>query len=67
METKRIKLKTSTVCGGKPVKAGAEVDASFADAHFLVRSGKAEMVEPKKAEPKKVSTKVQEGEKRVIS
>jgi len=63
MDTKRIKLLAGTVCGGNPVKAGDEVDASKSDAHLLVQLGKAQYIEAKapKPAPKKVTNKMHDG------
>lgn len=51
---KKIKLLKATVSGGKAHKLGAVIDASDADAHFLVGRGKAEYVDAKKAASEKV-------------
>ena len=48
-ETQTIKLLKNTVCGGQSVMAGDVVEASAADARFLIARGAAEAAEkPKK-------------------
>lgn len=41
-DTRTIKILKSTVCTGRPVKAGDVVDASLEDAWYLVNTGAAE-------------------------
>lgn len=53
----QLKILVSTVCNGKPVKAGSVIEAEGSDARYLVITGKAvEYTEPApKARAKKKS------------
>ena len=55
-----IKILKSTVCGGKDVTKGSEIEADKGQAKILIRMGKAVAVEPAAVEPtveKKVAVK----------
>lgn len=45
----KIEILKSTMCGGKPAKVGAKIEASDSDARYLINTGKAKKAEPKKA------------------
>lgn len=49
---KTLEILKDTVCGGNHVKKGAVVDASPADAHYLVATGKAVKAEKPATKPK---------------
>lgn len=54
----RIHILKATVCGGKPVAPGQELEASSKDANYLIATGAAEPADDTKPKPKKKITKM---------
>ena len=56
---KKIKMNKSTVCGGERVAKGETVEASTADANYLIASGTAVDADTKKAVKEKITKESQ--------